>query len=274
MAVLARLAEFVDMFTAGAHRVDVMLDNARRDHGERGQGESSGDLLNGREVDAHLPEPRVYNEVHDRDDDDDEDGVELGDDVVGCAAEVHGVGLRDEVVCHLVVGEPVEGVPEENLAGDDTTLDLVDPGIVKGHPGGNDFAASTDAAGLDALPKVGVLEGVLLGAGFESKADQLGGAAHDGSGGRGQLVVSLEENEERGAEQVADGRERVGEPETDEVLRVHHGDGTGEGTAVDQEVKVDVDAGCGGGRIDDFFGPVLPDTDVSLLVLVLLSDEG
>lgn len=209
MAVLARLAELVDVVAAGAHLVDVGLDDARGNHGEGRERETGGDLLDGAEVDAHLAEKGVHAKVHDGDDDDDEDGVELGDDVVGGGAQVHGVGLRDEVVGHLVVRQPVERVPEEDLAGNDTALDLVDPGVVKGHPGGDNFAASTDLAGLDALPEVLVLEAVLLVALLEGEADELGGAAHDRSGGRRKLVVTLEEDQESRAKQVTDGGERV-----------------------------------------------------------------
>lgn len=58
------------------------------------------------------------------------------------------------------------------------------------------------------------------------------------------------------------------------MLRVNHGQGTCEGTAVDQEVEVDVDAGRSGSRVDNLLGAIFPDADIGLLVLVLLSNEG
>ena len=77
MAVLARLAELVDVVTACGHLVDVPLDDASRDHGERRQCETSSDLLDRRELDTHLAETRVDDEIHEWNDNDDEDRVEL-----------------------------------------------------------------------------------------------------------------------------------------------------------------------------------------------------
>lgn len=46
----------------------------------------------------------------------------------------HGGGLRGQVVVDLVVGDPVEWVPEEHTAGMPATADFVNPGVVEGHP--------------------------------------------------------------------------------------------------------------------------------------------
>lgn len=47
--------------------------------------------------------------------DDDGYGVDVLHDVVGDAVEVHLSGLGDEVVEHLAVDAPVDGVEEEDL---------------------------------------------------------------------------------------------------------------------------------------------------------------
>jgi hypothetical protein len=101
--------------------------------------------------------------------------------------------LGDEVIGHLVVGEPVERVPEKDLAGNDTTANLVDPGVVESHPGRGRLAVGTESTGLDTLPETLVLENVLLGALLECKPDELGSAAHDRSSRGRKLVVPLEE---------------------------------------------------------------------------------
>ena len=56
-------------------------------------------------MDADPAEERVEYPVHDGDEDDQGEGVEVVDDIVGDAAEVHGCCLGGEVVEHLVVGQ-------------------------------------------------------------------------------------------------------------------------------------------------------------------------
>lgn len=85
-----------------------MLDDGGADHGEGGEHEAKGHALDGSEADVGFAEGRVQEVVHDGDEDDEGDGVEVGDDVVGDAVALHGGGLRGEVVVHLVVGEPWE----------------------------------------------------------------------------------------------------------------------------------------------------------------------
>ena len=54
----------------------------------------------------------------------------------------------------------------------------------------------------------------------------------------------------------------VRKPESDIMLRINHSDGTGQGTTIDQEVKVEVDTSSGGCRIYNllfavFVGPCM-----------------
>lgn len=62
-------------------------------------------------------------------------------------------------------------------------------------------------------------------------------------------------------------------PESNEMLTVDHGNGTTDRTTVDQEVEVDVDTCSSGSRIDNLLLSTLCDTDVRLLVFILLSNK-
>lgn len=122
------------VLAARAQFVNVVLGDAGGDHGGGGQGEPPGDLLQRREADAHAFEGRVDEDVADGDEDDESDGVDVVDEIVGGAVEFHGCGLGDEVVGHLVVGEPPDRVPQKDGASFETPTDFVNPDVVKGHP--------------------------------------------------------------------------------------------------------------------------------------------
>lgn len=96
----------VHEFAAHGGVVDVVLDDCCGDHGKGGEHEAEGHALDGCELDVLLAEEGVEEVVDDGYEDDEGDGVEVGDDVVGDAVEGHGGGLGDEVVVHLVVGDP------------------------------------------------------------------------------------------------------------------------------------------------------------------------
>lgn len=105
--MLVQLVEAVVGFlAAGADLVDVVLRDGGADHAAPSEEETGRDALEWGELDAHAAEARVDEFVHDRDEDDEGEGVEVVDDVVGDAAETHGGCLGSEVVDHLVVGEP------------------------------------------------------------------------------------------------------------------------------------------------------------------------
>lgn len=93
----------VHVLATCAALVDVVLDDGGADHGERGEDEAEGNALDGRELDVGFAERRVEEVVDDGDEDDEGDGVQVGDEVVGDAVALHGGGLRGEVVVHLVV---------------------------------------------------------------------------------------------------------------------------------------------------------------------------
>lgn len=65
--------------------------------------------------------------------------------------EFHGCGLRNHVIGHLIVGEPVYRVPEKDGAGFETSTDFLDPDIIKSHPS---RFVRTQPAWLHSFPKV------------------------------------------------------------------------------------------------------------------------
>jgi len=106
-------------------------------------------------VEVGLSTSGVYELVHDGNKDDDEEGVEVGYDVVGDTAELHGGGLGGQVVGHLTVGKPVQRVPEENLTGDQTSTDFINPGIIESHPC---WLVGTKVRWLGDIPESGSLD--------------------------------------------------------------------------------------------------------------------
>ena len=71
------------VITAFTALVDVVLDHAGPDHGRRGDKVSGGDSLDRREVEAHLAQGWVDEDIEERDHDYQGEGVEVCQDVVG-----------------------------------------------------------------------------------------------------------------------------------------------------------------------------------------------
>lgn len=117
------------MVSARIALVDIMLRDSCPDH-SRGTGhEAPEDLLERRELDTNAGEEgvelrrtvrrldpgqdgegmgdgRTYEEIAEGDEDDEGEGVEVVDDVVGNAVSDHGGGLGGQVVDDLVIREP------------------------------------------------------------------------------------------------------------------------------------------------------------------------
>ena len=93
----------VHLIAARTGLVDVVLDDSRRHHGEGREHEAERNALDGREADAGLAQRRVEEVVDNGDEDDERDGVEVGDDIVGDAVTGHGRGLRRQVIVHLII---------------------------------------------------------------------------------------------------------------------------------------------------------------------------
>jgi len=70
--------------------------------------------------------------------------------------EGHDRRLTGEIVVQLVVSDPVEWKPEEDLASDKATADLINPGIIKGHP--TRTFRFRDFARLNSLPEHAIVQ--------------------------------------------------------------------------------------------------------------------
>lgn len=229
--------------------VDVVLNNGSPDHGKSTSQETKSDLLEGSEVDTGLAKSRVEEEIEDGDEDDKGEGVEVGDDLVGQAIDVHGGSLRDKVVGDLVVSEPVEGEPEEDSAGLETTTNLVNPGIVKGHPLG--LGLGRLLGGLGALPEVvsthvlHELDGVGSPTALGGKGPKAHALGKNRAGGGSLDVVLGAKDKDGNAESKDDGRQGVGKPETNVLFGEGHTELTTKSTDIDEKVEVHEDTADG-----------------------------
>jgi len=206
----------------------VGLDDGGPDHSRRAGVEAPRDFLDRGEVDAASAEEGVDDAIADGDKDDEGEGIQVGEDVVGDAVELHDGGLGGQVVVELVVGDPVEGVPQKDAAGVEAPSDLVDPGIVKGHPGRSGLGR--EVARLDILPEGTVVEslvsrhGVDVQAAFHGGEEKLERLAQDASLRRSPLVLIPARVDDSRAKTQQDRGQEKGQPEPYIFFRVHHPD--------------------------------------------------
>lgn len=243
-----------------------MLHNSRGDHGQGGDQETNCHTLDGGERDTQLAETGVQKVINEGDHDDDRDRVQVLNNIVGNTVENHGGGLSGQVTGHLVVSQMEDGQVEEDLAGQETTLDFIDPGIIVGHP--------RRALVNRNLRRLGVLP-----VGSESRAalrdveEHLQELGKNGTSRRLELVLLLVESKNNGGDEEEDGGDEEGQPEGVVLLNVDHGNLTADGTDVDGEVEVEEDTGICHGRIDND-SLAIADLDTHLGVLILISQEG
>ncbi len=147
----------------------------------------------------------------------------------------------------LSVGEilrqlTVNGVPQEDGASFEATTNLVNPLIVKSHPGRTVLAS--EVAWLRTVPEIRGIQVLpcLRGAPGEATLHCLSPNAHRrskhrASGRRADVLVATHVKDDW-AEQEHDGGERERKPITDELLRIGHADLADQRTDVDEQIKV------------------------------------
>lgn len=241
---LASLAERVAVARAGL--VDVVLNNSSVDHSKRSNPETSGDTVDGREVDLVLAEEREEELVHERQENDNGDGIEVLHQIVGNAVASHLTGLGDEVVREVAVDDPVDRVEAEDLASNKSALDLVDEVVIP-------FTGGC----LAKSSLVGRLRGIHLAA-LDHLTDDTESVGDNGALRRTNDVDLATEDEDKRSDEEHAQTQQVRRPEVGVTLHVR-GCETGQGTNVDAPVEDHVDAGDGDRRVDD-------DTLTSLLV--------
>lgn len=257
---LARIAEGVAV--ARASLVDVVLDNGGVDHGKRGNPETGSDTVDRREVDPVLAEEREEELVHDRQEDDDGNGVEVLHQIVGDAVTSHLTGLSNEVVGEVAVDDPVDGVKAEDFAGNESTLDLINEVVVP--ESGGCLSESSLVRRLCAV-HVACLDH--LAHSTESVGD-------DGALRWADDVNLATKDEDEGTDEEDAQAEQVSGPEVDVALHVG-GCEERQRTDVDAPVEDHVDAGDGDRRVnDDPLASLLVGTNDHLATLVLIGNQG
>lgn len=208
--------------------------------------------------------------------DDNGNGVKVGENVVGDTAEVHGRAHLGEVRVHLAVGKPENGDPEEDRASGKSTSNLINPGVIKVVPA---RLVGAKRGRLDRVPHVAVVpvlpggDGVSGHATTESLEEKLESRAHDVAARGTEDVELLAEDQDGKGNDEHDGGDQVSQPETNVSLSVNHADLTDKRTNVDEEVEPVVDAGGGDSRVNnDASGATGLNTH--LLLGNLLGNEG
>jgi hypothetical protein len=100
------------------------------DHRNTDDHEASRNALDGAEVDALSAKEGVNDVVEDRDEDDDRDGVQVLDQIVGSAVKRHSGSHGTVVAVNLGVAEPEDRKPQEDLTRRDGTGYFADELIV------------------------------------------------------------------------------------------------------------------------------------------------
>ena len=213
-------------------------------------------------MDSHFAEGGVDEQVHDGDKDDQSDGIDVLQEIVGDAVQLHFRGLRDEIVEHLVVADPVDGEEDEDSASDQRTADFIDKEIVP-------VSLVLVPSNTSLVRGLGSFESAVA----ETDPENLEGVEDDGASGRaGDVSLASDDEDKDGEEEDAKGKE-IGSPETDVGFELG-GCHRGETADVDGPVEPRVHRLDGDRGIDNDALTFLGDLDESLGVLVLFDDEG
>lgn len=208
--------------------------------------------------------------------DDNGNGVKVGENVVGDTTKLHGRAHLGKVRVHLAVGKPKDGDPEKNRASGKSTSNLIDPGVIKVVPA---RLVGAKSGRLDGVPHGAVVpvlpgcEGVGSHATTERLEEKLESRAHDVAARGAEDVELLAEDQNGKGNDEHDGRDQVSQPETNVSLSVNHANLTDKRSNVDEEVEPVVDAGGGDSRVNnDASGATGLNTH--LLLGNLLGNEG
>lgn len=96
-AVSAGINSLVRVISTWRHLVDISLGDGGCYHGEGSENETTSDLLDGAEVEAGLTNSWVDDMVHDGNQDDDGNWVQVVENIVWHATEDHVIGLRCKI---------------------------------------------------------------------------------------------------------------------------------------------------------------------------------
>lgn len=88
------------------HLVDVVLYNSSPNHGSRTGEETGGDSFDWGKVDPHPAKPWIDEDITDRNEDYQGDGVEIINNIIRDTIGHHSSGLGCQIIDNLVISEP------------------------------------------------------------------------------------------------------------------------------------------------------------------------
>jgi hypothetical protein len=170
--------------------------------------------------------------------------IEVVDNIIRHAVQLHRCCLRDQVGRHLSIRQPEKRQEQKHMAGFDATTHLIHPSIVERHP----TWLVRLVARLSPVPEIRsrhVLERtnrVKRPAALHGKSVQLHRLDEHIALRRLLDVAAAQPHHQQRAEDEEDRREQIRQPESDVLLGVHHADLPGERSDVDEEVVAHVNS--------------------------------
>ena len=256
--------------STGGGLVDVVLEDGIGHGADGGEGKTKRHLADGAPLDSLLAEEGIEHMVDEGCDDDNSNGVEVVEEIVGDAVSLHagseGVGGSTKgAVVDVEDGEEAEDSGRLECA-----TNIVDEGVIVRVCLG---AAGSDAnAGLGGVPESLAADG-LDATVRKSLAENLEHVAKIGTSGRLLDQAGVQVPQQGREQQVDDGGDEIGGPVADKSGQVGGGDTSG-GTDVDQEVEPQHDAVDRVLGVDNHSLAVLIGNDVGDLVGALVHDGG
>lgn len=112
--------------SAGRSLVNIVLDNGTTSSGDSGEGETEGDSADTAEFDVRLAKTGIDDVGQEGNEDDNGQGVEVAEEIVGCTCGYHGCTLGGGDGTNTTVVDVVDGEVEEDGASLEGPDDIVD----------------------------------------------------------------------------------------------------------------------------------------------------
>ena len=224
--------------------------------------ESKKDTRDRTEMNANLAESGVYEQIHNGDKDDESNRIDVLQEIVWNAMSFHLSGLRDQIVEHLIVTNPIDREKHENATCDQRTTNFVHKQIVP--------MRLVFMSDISLERRFRRIEIALVA---QSNPKDLERVQHNRSTRRSSNVLfATRDKNKDGEEEHAKGKEVSG-PKVDACFKLS-GCQAGQTANVDGPVEPGVHALDSDGGVDDDAFARFEDFDVSAGVCVLFDDEG
>lgn len=246
---------------AGTSSINEMLNNRSICHGNGGDDKAKTDSGDRTNLYSHLEKGGIEYLLHDWNEDNDGDGVEVLHKIVGDTVSLHLRSLCDKVAGELAIHNPVDGINGENLATNKSTLDLVDEMIIPRN------------CGLPAnRSKVGRLGGIGR-AGLDHHENALESIGDNGALWRADDIKLATKDKNDGADDEDTQTHQIGRPETNIALHIRSSEQR-KRTNVDASIKDHIDTLDGDGGIDDDTLALLVTANSHPAATILIGNQG